>query len=187
MCIRDRIMMTICLTAVTFQSLIGLLQAHYRDLGCEAKYFSYFMMSYGLSSSAFRYLSGIVTSRRDPLKVASIGYLISTVALISLGFEYEIPGSLLVAFLYGIGLGLVIPSQQLVVISSVPEGLRNRAMSLYAMGFDLGGFLGPLAYGWLASSFGYQYAYEYLGVPLFIALLLVVYLDSQGSFFRGAA
>ena len=161
---------------VTFMALTGLLQAHYRDLGYEAKIYGYFMMFYGISSILSRYIAGKASLKQDPIKIAMFGYVISVIAMFLLGFFYLAPLSYILAILYGFGTGFIIPVQQLIAVSSVPDTAKNRAMAIYAMGWDVGGFLGPLTYGYLASLYGYEFIYPWLALPLLIALGLLVIL-----------
>ena len=160
----------------TFMALTGILQAHYRDLGYEAKIYAYFAMFYGISSTISRYIGGKVSSRRDPTKIVILGYALSALAMVFLGVFYLPPSSYVLAVVYGFGTGLIIPVQQLIAISSVSDTAKNRAMAIYAMGWDIGGFLGPVAYGWLTSLYGYDFVYPWLALPLIIAMGLVATL-----------
>ncbi len=161
---------------VLYLSLTGLLQAHYRDLGYGAKVFGYFLMFLGLSSIISRYFSGRLSSHRNPLPIALLGHSITAASIFMLWQTYTPPLSYCVAAAYGFGMGLTVPSQQLMVASSVPSGVTNRALSVYAMGFDLGGFIGPLAYGYIASLHGYVAAYRYMILPPITAASLIILL-----------
>ncbi len=73
----------------------------------------------------------------------------------------------------GIGMGFTTPTIQFMVISLAPRPVRNRTASVYSMGFDLGGFLGPVAYSVIAEFAGYKFSYLLLTVPSVIAVLLL--------------
>jgi len=176
---------TALFSGMLFLTLAGILQAHYRDLGYEAKVYGYFMMYFGLSSIVSRYLAGKLSSEKNPAMIAAVGHIITAISIYMLKYMYYVPLSYVVALIYGFGIGLTIPTQQLLVAYSVPEDTRNRAMSIYAMGFDLGGFIGPLIYGSIASIYGYVMSYQYLVITPLISITLMSYLAlklSSGEF-----
>ncbi|OYT45952.1 MAG: hypothetical protein B6U85_08090 [Desulfurococcales archaeon ex4484_42] len=167
---------TALFNGILFLTLTGILQAHYRDLGYEAKIYGYFMMFFGLSSIVSRYIAGKLSSQKNPALIATIGHIITTASIYMLKHMYYAPLSYIVALIYGFGIGLTIPTQQLLVAYSVPESARNRAVSIYAMGFDLGGFIGPLIYGSIASIYGYIVSYQYLVLIPLVSIALMTYL-----------
>jgi len=156
-----------------FMTVTGLLQAHYRDLGYEAKQFGYFMMLFGVSGMVSRYVAGKLCSYREPSKIALVGYLMASASMLILGRMYEVPSSYIVAVLYGIGIGLTVPSMQLMVVRAAPPHSRNRAVSVYAMGFDLGGFLAPNIFGYVALVYGYEFSYMWMALPPLVASLIL--------------
>ena len=185
----NKVVMLVTATALfsgmLFLTLAGILQAHYRDLGYEAKVYGYFMMYFGLSSIVSRYLAGKLSSEKNPAMIAAVGHIITAISIYMLKYMYYAPLSYVVALIYGFGIGLTIPTQQLLVAYSVSEDTRNRAMSIYAMGFDLGGFIGPLIYGSIASIYGYVMSYQYLVITPLISITLMSYLTlklSSGKF-----
>lgn len=147
-----------------YASLTGLLQVHYRDLGYPASTYGVLMMLTGLSGLASRYLSGVLTLSVDPALTAVGGGAVVAVSLLLLSRLYRIPTAYLAALLYGFGYGLLPPSMQLLTLESVPGSVANTALSIYAMGFDAGAFLGPIAYGALATRHGYPAAYTSMGL-----------------------
>jgi len=172
---------TALFNGMLFQTLTGLLQAHYRDLGYEAKIYGYYMMFFGLSSTVSRYIAGKLSSHKNPALIATIGHIISIASIYMLRYMYYAPLSYIVALIYGFGIGLTIPTQQLLVAYSVSEGARNRAVSIYAMGFDLGGFIGPLIYGSIASVYGYVVSYQYMVLIPLVSIALMTYLTIKLS------
>ncbi len=159
--------------SMVFMTIYGLLQAHYRDLGYEAKVYGYFLMFFGLSSITSRLIAGNLSMKKNPLIIALTGHTIVAISMILLKTMYTIPESYIVAVIYGFGIGLTIPTQQLVTLTSVPEYARNRAIAIYAMGFDLGGFIGPLIYGYIASLYGYEASYQYMVLSPIAAILVL--------------
>ena len=172
---------TALFSGVVFTSVSGVLQVHYKDIGYGATIYGYYMMFFGLSSTVSRYLAGKLSLRKNPATIALVGYAVTALAIYMLKDMYLTPLNYVVALIYGFGIGLTIPTQQLIVTSSVPEGVRNMAVSIYAMGFDLGGFVGPMIYGYVASVHGYSTSYQYMTLAPLTALALMTYLTLKGS------
>jgi len=186
----NRVVILAALAAVMggsgFFAISMLVQSHYRDLGYSASIYGYFMMFTGLSGLFSRYLGGRFSMTRNPAVLAIIGYAVAAVSMIMLGSMYLIPGAYIVALTYGFGLGLTVPSQQLLVLDAVEPQVKNTAASIYAMGFDLGGFIGPLAYGYAASLRGYVEAYYLLALSFILAvapLIIVAYYIGRGDLY----
>ncbi|RLG76798.1 MAG: hypothetical protein DRO14_03315 [Thermoprotei archaeon] len=174
-------MLAALFNGVLFLSLSGVLQAHYRDLGYEAKTYGYYLMFFGLSSTVSRYIAGKLSTQKNPAAIALVGHATAVLAVYMLKEMYLAPSSYIVALVYGFGMGLTVPTQQLIVTSSVPEEVRNRAISIYAMGYDLGGFIGPMVYGYIASAYGYNASYQYMVLIPLAALMLMAYLTLKVS------
>lgn len=119
---------------------------------------------------------GKLTSKVHPAKIAIVGHVFTSVSMLLLYSVYHIPWSYIVAAIYGLGIGLTIPTQQLLVISSAKPRVRNRAISIYAMGFDVGGFVTPLLFSYVASIKGYHYVYLYLSILPIIAVFSLIHL-----------
>ena len=164
-----------------FMTVSGLLQAHYRDLGYGAKYYGYFMAFFGVASLATRYVAGRLSMRMDPGRVALAGYSIVALSIALLRWLYWVPASFVVAILYGAGLGLTVPTIQLMAVRSAPERARNRAVAVYAMGFDLGGFIAPNVFGYMAAAWGYETSYAWLVALPLVAAAVLGYLTLSRS------
>jgi len=174
------IMMIVALfCGMFFSSVSGILQAHYRDLGYEAKTYSYFLMFFGIGSAISRYIAGKLSMQKNPALIAIMGHIIVTSAIFMLRNMYLAPSSYIVAIIYGFGIGLTVPTQQLIVLSSVPKDVKNTAISIYIMGFDFGGFIGPTIYGYIASIYGYVTSYQYIVLAPITALILLIYLITK--------
>jgi len=165
-----------------FMAISGLVQMHYRDLGLGAIEYGYFYMVSGIGGVVTRYLGGRLSSKYDPLSIAIAGHIIMLAGVSLLPYMYLPPHSYLVASLYGLGVGLAVPTQQLVVLSSVRRDLRNRAVAIYATGFDAGRFIGPLLYGYIASTYGYTVSYHFMLLAPIGALLALIVIRVRGSY-----
>ena len=160
------------LTGALLMAILGIVQAHYRDLGYEASIYGYFTMLFAFTGMISRYLAGRLSLRVRPMNIVIGGHLITLASIALLHMMYKAPESFFFASLFGFGLGLSLPPQQLITLSSVPDGAKNRAMSFYSMGTDAGMFIGPLALGYLVSLYGYVTAYIYLTIVPILAIIL---------------
>ena len=166
-----------------FLTISGLLQSHYRDLGYGASIYGYFYMIFGISSTVSRLLAGSLASKKNPAKIAIVGHTIVALSMAMLSKMYTIPLSYVVAIVYGIGIGLTIPTQQLLVISSVSQYVRNRAIAIYAMGFDLGGFIAPIIFGYyIAANYGYDISYGCIAILPLIAITSLIYVVKKKQY-----
>ncbi len=160
------------LSGAVFMTISGLLQSQYRDLGYGASIYGYFAMFSSISGVFSRYLAGKFSVRSNPMKIMVAGYLLVLLSTLGLEFMYKVPGSFLVAVIYGFGIGLTIPPQQYVTLESVPSSVKNRAIALYSMGGDAGRFAGPMIFGLIASISGYLTSYLYLSIVPLLAVAI---------------
>lgn len=167
------------MTGMTFIGVQGLIQVHYRDLGYPATVYGMFLMFMGVSNTISRYISGRIS--RGCVPTAISGFLLTTAGVALLYILYPAPACYLPALVIGFGIGLTVPVVQLMVVSSVPEYVSNRAASVYAMGFDLGGFLGPALYGYAAEVLGYAPSYVLMAIPSVGAVVLLLLVRGHGN------
>ncbi len=158
---------------VVFFTISSIVQTHYRDLGYGARVYGYFTLFFGLFSALSRYLAGKAMYRWNPVSIALTGFIVVAISMALLSIYFEPPTSFIIASIYGFGLGLVIPTQQIVVLNSVPRNARNRATAIYTIGLDLGGLIGPPIYGAIAQHYGYTQSYLTLAIPSLIAIVLL--------------
>ncbi len=155
----------------TLMGIQDVLQMHYRDLGYPASIYGKFLMLMGMSNVLSRYLSGRTSRRCESVAIA--GFLLTAVGVLLLTLLYPADTCWMPALVMGFGMGFTTPTIQFMVISLAPRPVRNRTASVYSMGFDLGGFLGPVAYSVIAEFAGYKFSYLLLTVPSVIAVLLL--------------
>ncbi len=91
-------------------------------------------------------------------------------------FTLAIPGTR--AFFIGlllivVGTGLLKPNTSTLVGDLYPEGgaRRDAGFSIYYMGINLGGFLGPLVCGWLGQKVNWHYGFAAAGVGMVAGLI----------------
>jgi MFS family permease len=105
-----------------------------------------------LGASAIGVLAGGVladrTDRHGQIAAASYGI---TACLMLLIATVALPAPLLVALMSAAGFlsGVIAPSRDMLVRNAAPPGAAGRAFGIVSTGFNFGGILSPLLYGWI--------------------------------------
>jgi FSR family fosmidomycin resistance protein-like MFS transporter len=105
-----------------------------------------------LLSSAFGVLAGgfLADWTRRHGQVAALGFSV-TAALVLVVGTMPLPGVVLVPLLAvaGFSSGLIAPSRDMLVRAAAPLGAQGRAFGIVSTGFNIGGAVSPLLYGFL--------------------------------------
>lgn len=144
-----------------FSGFRGLIQTHYRDLGYPSSYYGLIMAMFSGISTITRLFVPKLT-KEDPNKsylLAVAGYMLLFAGTGLLVILYQYPESFIVAAIYGVGFGFIVPTIQHLISYYTERAVRNRAMAIYAIGFDVGGFVGGLTFSYTAEFYGYVSAY----------------------------
>ncbi len=108
-----------------------------------------------LFASAFGVLSGGALADRTAhhgtvaaVALAAAGMLIATIPI------FGVHGYLLVAILgmAGFLFGIIAPSRDMLVRAAAPPGAEGRVFGIVSTGFNIGGAVGPVLFGWLLDS-----------------------------------
>jgi MFS family permease len=108
-----------------------------------------------LFASAFGVLSGGALADRTAhhgmvaaVALAAAGMLIATIPI------FGVQGYLLVAVLglAGFLFGIIAPSRDMLVRAAAPAGAEGRVFGIVSTGFNIGGAVGPVLFGWLLDS-----------------------------------
>jgi MFS family permease len=105
-----------------------------------------------LGASAIGVLAGGVladrTTRHSQIAAASYGI---TAGLVLVVATVALPEPLLVALMATAGFlsGVIAPSRDMLVRNAAPPGAAGRAFGIVSTGFNFGGILSPLLYGWI--------------------------------------
>jgi MFS family permease len=97
---------------------------------------------------------GVIADRsRRHGAVAAIGYTLAA-ALVALVWLVPLPGWALVPALGAAGFcsGIIMPSRDMMVRAAAPPGAVGRVFGIVSTGFNIGGAIGPMIYGWLMDS-----------------------------------
>jgi len=105
-----------------------------------------------LGASAIGVLAGGVladrTSRHGQL--ASVCFGIDTIVVLFIAFSTLPPAALIVAMaLAGFLGGMIAPSRDMLVRQVAPPGSAGRAFGIVCTGFNVGGIISPLLFGWI--------------------------------------
>ncbi|MFE8152501.1 MFS transporter [Brenneria goodwinii] len=105
-----------------------------------------------LFSSAFGVLAGgaLADKTRRHGLVATAALAI-TAGLITLVAIYPLPVAVLIPLLAAAGFlsGMIAPSRDMLVRAASPAGAEGRVFGIVSTGFNIGGAVGPLLFGWL--------------------------------------
>jgi MFS family permease len=105
-----------------------------------------------LTWAAIGVLAGGVLADRTAYHgyVAAIGFGLST-AIVALVAVLALPAAVIVgAFaLAGFLSGIIMPSRDMLVRKAAPPGMVGRAFGIVSTGFNIGGIIGPMLFGWI--------------------------------------
>ena len=105
-----------------------------------------------LTCAAIGVLAGGFLADRTPYHgyVAAVGFGLTT-AIISAIAILALPGSVIVAgfALAGFLSGIIMPSRDMLVRKAAPPGMVGRAFGIVSTGFNIGGIVGPMLFGWI--------------------------------------
>ena len=123
------------------------------DLGLSFAQIGLITLVYQLSASVFQPITGIIFDKYPIAWALPIGMSFTMVGLTSLAFSDNHPWILLSVFLIGIGSSVLHPeASQITCLAS--GGKRGLAQSLFQVGGNFGGSLGPLLVALLVAPYG---------------------------------
>ncbi|MDE2007688.1 MAG: MFS transporter [Rhodospirillales bacterium] len=114
------------------------------------------VISYTLTSASLLLVFGRIADMLGHRRVFLFGTLWSAGAFVACGLAPSYAALLGGRIAQGIGAGLVMSCGPALITALYPEQSRARALGLYTLGFGLGGALGPLLGGVLATRFGWS-------------------------------
>ena len=139
----------------------------------------YFFSVYAAALLFVRPFAGRLSDRVgfDPLVIPGIVAVMT--AMVTVSMADSLPGFLLAAAFYGLGLGALVPCLQALSVMNVPPERRGAANGTFFTGFDMGIALGSVVWGWVAQAVGYSAMYLYTVIPAAISLLIYVFKKPQ--------
>ncbi|MCC8199069.1 MAG: MFS transporter [Tannerellaceae bacterium] len=127
---------------------------------------------YQSSASVFQPLTGLYFDKRPTPWSLPMGMLFTLIGMLTLAFALTLPLVLVSVFLVGIGSSILHPeASRLTFLAS--GGKRGLAQSLFQVGGNLGGSLGPLLVALIVAPYGRQNI-ALFSVMAFLAMLVMV-------------
>ena len=128
-----------------------------------------------LTCAAIGVLAGGVLADRTSSHgyVAAVGFALTTgivaaIASLTLPAALIIGGLALAGFLSGI----IMPSRDMLVCKAAPPGMVGRAFGIVSTGFNIGGIIGPLLFGWIMDNASPRWVF---GASAFFMAVTAVY------------
>jgi len=129
-----------------------------------------------LFSAAGVLLGGIIADRTPHHEwVAAVGFAFTSAMAILLGWV-DMPSAVLifVMSLGGLLNGIIQPSRDMMVRAVTPVGSFGKVFGFVSTGFNLGGMVAPLLYGWLMDRGQPQMIFAIITAFILLALLTAV-------------
>lgn len=142
------------------------------DLGLSFAQIGLITLIYQMAASVFQPLTGLLFDKRPLAWSLPIGMSFSLVGLICLAFSSSIHLIMASVFLIGIGSSVLHPEASRITFLA-SGGKRGLAQSLFQVGGNLGGSLGPLLVALVVAPYG-RHNIALFAILAFIAILVMI-------------
>jgi len=111
--------------------------------------------------------------------VAAIGFSLTTAIVAGIA-TLALPAALIIgAFAFaGFLSGIIMPSRDMLVRKAAPPGMVGRAFGIVSTGFNIGGIIGPLLFGWIMDNASPRWVFGACAV--FMAVTALFGIASEG-------
>lgn len=168
-----RVLIALSVTHCLNDALQSVITAVYplfkEDLALNFAQIGLITLAYQMSASVFQPITGLVFDKRPVAWSLPIGMSFTLVGLLNLAFAATLPWVLGAVFLIGMGSSVLHPEASRIT-SLASGGRRGLAQSLFQVGGNLGGSLGPLLVAVLVAPYGRRH------IALFSILALTAIL-----------
>lgn len=168
-----RVLIALSVTHCLNDALQSVITAVYplfkEDLALNFAQIGLITLVYQMSASVFQPITGLVFDKRPVAWSLPIGMSFTLVGLLNLAFAATLPWVLGAVFLIGMGSSVLHPEASRIT-SLASGGRRGLAQSLFQVGGNLGGSLGPLLVAVLVAPYGRRH------IALFSILALAAIL-----------
>lgn len=176
--LRNKIVMALFILPLVnggiFISLYSLQQDHVYSVGHGAIVFGNLLFIIGVIGLFTRLYAIRVIEKLGSLITIVLGLLLEVIGLSLLIYWEGNPYTLyIMGMLYGGGIGFTVPSGQYILLSSVSEGMRNTASSVYASGFDIGGSISVVLLSYVAQVYGFSISYLLMTSALLVSMTIL--------------
>lgn len=142
------------------------------DLGLNFAQIGLITLIYQMAASVFQPITGLLFDKRPLAWSLPIGMSFSLVGLICLAFSSSIHLIMASVFLIGIGSSVLHPEASRITFLA-SGGKRGLAQSLFQVGGNLGGSLGPLLVALIVAPYG-RHNIALFAILAFIAILVMI-------------
>ncbi|MFC4170450.1 MFS transporter, partial [Teichococcus aestuarii] len=157
---------------MTVSSAISLMAS---DFHLDRAQSGFLMSSFFYGFIGFLFISGIIADKLSGKPVLILGLVIFSLATMSTGIAGSLTSLLFYRVMTGIGEGVFWPAASLEVANVTTEKQRTTVMSLYWMGYPIGGFLGTWLGAMLGPVFGWRVVFYVAGgMSLLVALAYAI-------------
>ncbi|WP_318393473.1 MFS transporter [Enterobacter sp.] len=162
---------------MTVSSAIGLIAS---DFGLEKGQSGILLSSFFYGFIGFLFISGIIADKLSGKPVLILGLVMFSLATMLTGIAGSMTSLIFYRVMTGIGEGVFWPAASLEVANVTSEKQRTTVMSLYWMGYPIGGFFGT----WLGAMLGPLYGWRVVfyvagGLGLLVALAYALLVKSE--------
>lgn len=165
----------------TLQSVISAVYPLFKDdLGLNFAQIGLITLVYQMAASVFQPLTGLYFDKHPSAWSLPIGMSFTLVGLLCLSFANTLPGVLCSVALVGVGSSVFHPEASRLT-SLASGGKRGLAQSLFQVGGNLGGSLGPL----LAAVFVAPYGRSHIALFSILACIAILVMIPVGHWYKG--
>jgi predicted MFS family arabinose efflux permease len=162
---------------MTVSSAIGLIAT---DFGLGKGQSGILLSSFFYGFIGFLFLSGIIADKLSGKPVLILGLVMFSVATMLTGVAGSLSSLIFYRVMTGIGEGVFWPAASLEVANVTTEKQRTTVMSLYWMGYPIGGFFGT----WLGAVLGPEYGWRVVfyvagGLGILVAIAYAILVKSE--------
>ncbi len=157
-------------TIMPFGAIVSFISLYSIERGVEN--IGYFFTVYAMALAVTRPFSGVLADRHGYHTVIVPGTLFMTAAMYIISAATNNYYFIVAAIIFGLGIGLVMPSMQALTIKNVPPNRRGAANGTFFSSFDIGIGLGSLIWGVMAHYYGYAFMYRMTMVPVILGLVI---------------
>ncbi|TKI05113.1 MFS transporter [Martelella alba] len=162
---------------MTVSSAVGLISA---DFGLDKARSGILLSSFFYGFIAFLFIAGIIADKLSGKPVLILGLGIFSLATMATGLAGGLTTLLIYRILTGVGEGVFWPAASLEVANVTTERQRTTVMSLYWMGYPIGGFFGTWLGAMLGPVYGWRVVFYVAGsLGILVALLYAVLVKNE--------
>ncbi|MGK3113709.1 MFS transporter [Candidatus Pantoea formicae] len=162
---------------MTVSSAIGLIAG---DFGLGKAESGILLSSFFFGFIVFLFIAGIIADKLSGKPVLILGLMMFSLATLLTGLAGSFTSLIFYRVMTGIGEGIFWPAASLEVANVTSEKQRTTVMSLYWMGYPIGGFLGTWMGAMLGPIFGWRVVFYVAGaMGMLVALLYLVLVKND--------